>query len=139
MANAKDSGIEYTIMTLDGETKSWSAQGMTNEMDAALANAEKFLATGKYAKVEIKQKYFDKKANRLVEGTLKTLDYKKPSSVLPIIGLLVLAIAAGGGSFAAAYFLTREDKPAVEESAAESHSENAPAKEKSHGEEKPAH
>jgi hypothetical protein len=136
MANAKDSGIEYTIMTLDGETKSWSSQGMTNEMDAALANAEKFLATGKYEKVEIKQKYFDKKANRQVEGTLKTLDYKKPSGILPIIGLLFLAIAAGGGSFAAAYFLTKEDKPAAEESAA---GEHAAAPEKSHGEEKPAH
>lgn len=138
MANAKDSGIEYTIMTFDGETKSWSSQSMTNEMDAALANAEKLLATGKYEKVEIKQKYFDKKANRLVEGTLKTLDYKKPSGLLPIIGLLVLAVAAGGGSFAAAYFLTKENKPAAE-SSADLESGQTPAAEKSHGEEKPAH
>ena len=113
MANAKspDASIEYSLFT-QAKGESWQPQGMTNEMEKALANADKLLATGKYEKVEIKQKYFDKKANRLVEGTLKTLTYSKPSEILPIIALLLLAIAAGGGSFAAAYFLTRDSAPA---------------------------
>lgn len=127
MANANDSSIEYTVLTMDPETKSWQPQGMTNEMDKALASAEKLLATGDYAKVEIRQKYFDKKSNRQVEGTLKTMDYKKPSGILPIIGLLLLAFAAGGGSFAAAYFLTKgETPPAAEDAGA--HAEKPAAK-----------
>lgn len=141
MANAKsaDASIEYSTFT-QAKGESWQPQGVTNEMEKALANADKLIATGKYEKVEVKQKYFDKKANRLVEGTLKTLTYKAPSNVLPIIGLLLLAVAAGGGSFAAAYFLTREDAPAAEAAAEAGH--EAPAAEKAHSEksaEKPAH
>lgn len=125
MANAKapDASIEYSIFT-QAKGESWQPQGVTNEMEKALASADKFLESGKYEKVEIKQKYFDKKANRLVEGTLKTLTYKKPSSILPVIGLLVLAVAAGGGSFAAAYFLTRDSAPATESAAESSPAEN---------------
>ena len=129
MASSADASIEYTIFVQKpGEAA--QAQGTTNEMEKALASADKLLESGNYEKIEIKQKYFDKKANRLVEGTLKTLTYKKPSSILPIIGLLLLAVAAGGGSFAAAYFLTREEP--VAEASAESTAEHAPA-------EKPAH
>lgn len=141
MANAKpaDASIEYSIFT-QAKGEGWQPQGVTNEMEKALANADKLIESGKYEKVEIKQKYFDKKANRLVEGTLKTLTYKAPSGVLPIIGLLLLAVAAGGGSFAAAYFLTREDAPAAE--AAAEAGQDAPAAEKAHSEksaDKPAH
>jgi hypothetical protein len=137
MANAKssDAGIEYTIFT-QKPGEGLQPQGMTNEMEKALATADKLLETGEYEKIEVKQKYFDKKANRQVEGTLKTLTYKKPSGILPIIGLLVLAVAAGGGSFAAAYFLTRQP-PAAEgtveagaDAAADSHA--APAEKAAH-------
>ena len=130
MANSKsaDAGIEYSIFTQE-KGEGWQPQGVTNEMDKALASADKLLESGKYEKVEIKQKYFDKKANRLVEGTLKTLTYSAPNGLLPIIGLLFLAIAAGGGSFAAAYFLTREPAPAVE-SSAEDAAHESPSPEK---------
>jgi hypothetical protein len=126
MANAKssDASIEYSLFT-QAKGEGWQPQGMTNEMEKALASADKLLESGKYEKVEIKQKYFDKKANRLVEGTLKTLTYTKPSQLLPIIGLLILAVAAGGGSFAAAYFLTRDAAPAA--AAAESSPAEKPA------------
>lgn len=132
MSSAKDSSIEYTVITTDAKTGAAQAQGMTNEMDKAISSAEKLLTTGDYAKIEIRQKYFDKKANRQVEGTLKTLEYKKPSSILPLVGLMLLAVAAGGGSFAGAYFLTRDKTPPAAEAEA-AHGDAAP-----HGEKAPA-
>lgn len=132
MASAADASIEYSIFT-QKPGEAMQPQGTTNEMEKALASADKLLESGQYEKIEIKQKYFDKKANRLVEGTLKTLTYKKPSSILPIIGLLLLSVAAGGGAFAAAYFLTREP-PAAESSAehATEHAADAPAEKSAH-------
>lgn len=129
MANAAakqtDAGIEYSILTVEkgGAT---GLGGMTNDMQKALTAAEKMLETGKYEKVEVRQKYFDKKTDRLVDMSLKTLVYKKKSGILPIIGLLVFAVLAGAGAFAGVYFLTREAPPAAEEAAAE-HPAAAPA------------
>ncbi|MBU0860113.1 MAG: hypothetical protein KJ667_09250 [Alphaproteobacteria bacterium] len=118
-AAAADSGIEYSIYTFEKGEGRWQMHGMTNDMQKALTSAEQLLDTGKYEKIEVKQKYFDKKTNRVVDMSLKVLVYKAKSSVLPLIGLVFLALLAGGGSFAAAYFLTQDKSaPTATESAA---------------------
>lgn len=121
MANAAaqqaDSGIEYSVYTFEKGENSWQMAGMTNDMQKALASAEKMLESGKYEKIEVKQKYFDKKSNRVVDMSLKTMVYKKKSGILPLVGLVMLAVLAGGGAFAAAYFLTQDKSPAAQSAA----------------------
>ena len=107
MPASADSGIEFSIYTFEKDQNRWQKHSVTNDMHKAIAAAEKLLDSGQYEKIEVKQKYFDKKTNRTVDVSLKTLVGKKKSKVLPIVALLLLALLAGGGAFAAAYFLTR--------------------------------
>jgi hypothetical protein len=109
-AQSADSGIEYSVHTFAKDESGKDrvqVQGVTNDMEKALKAAENLCDSGQFSKVEVKQKYFDKKNNRNIDMTLKVFAYKKKSGALAIVGFLALALAGGGAAFAAAYFLTR--------------------------------
>lgn len=104
---AGDSVIEYSLHLFEKKDGPARAQSPSNDMHKTLAEAEKLIASGKYVKIDVRQKYFDKKTNRVVDMVLKSLDYKKKSDFLPLMALALFAVLAGGGAFAATYFLTR--------------------------------
>lgn len=104
-------GIEYTIYTYetgsDGKER-WQKESVLNDMDKALRNAEQLIDKGPYRKVEVKQKYFDKKTNRVVDMTLKTYESnRKDYQGLVVVLCFLFAVLCGAGAFAAAYFLTQ--------------------------------
>ncbi len=112
MANGKDQeqAIEYTILTLahTGEQSDaqWEKIEVLTDMDKALAQAQKLLATGKYSKVEVKKKFFDEKNNRKIDMTLRMLEAgkKKPLGTWVFV---VGALLCGVGAFALTYFLAQ--------------------------------
>jgi hypothetical protein len=106
-ASAPDSTIEYSIHVFENKNSSGQSQGISNDMQKTLADADRLVATGKYVRVDVRQKYFDKKTNRVVDGVLKSLTHKKKNPMIPLFLMMFLAILAGGGAFALAYFLTR--------------------------------
>lgn len=107
----KSQGIEYSIYTFDlteskkDESKA-EKHGTKTEMSDAIDIAEKLLKSGKCGKVEVKQKYFDKKKNREIDTILKTFK-AKPKMEINAIMILVFAILCGGLAFGATYFLSR--------------------------------
>ncbi len=103
--------IEYSVYVYFDPKKAkksnspWEMKGVTDNMDRAMADAEKFHNSREFQKVEVKKKYFDEKNSRTVDMILKTFDgnFKKEMSALLILVLAILASGAAGGL---AYFLT---------------------------------
>ncbi len=112
MAQAQAAQIEYTIYTFDmpkpnqkGEN-SWKKHATLDDMTKAMTEAESLHETKKFHKIEVKKKFFDQKANRAVDMTLKTFETApKKDYTIAIAG--VLAILGGGAAFAACFFLTQ--------------------------------
>ncbi len=108
----KEQGIEYSIYTFNmpvsgqKNANEWEKQDTKTERSDAISTAEKLLSSGKYSKVEIKQKYFDKKKNRNIDMTLKTYE-AKPKMEINAFMILVFAIVCGGLAFAVTYFLSQ--------------------------------
>lgn len=105
----KTQGIEYTIYTVsqeDGPKGAAKKQDMKTDRGQALAAAEELHNSGKFLKVEVRQKYFDKKKNRDIDIPLKAFETKAKKEI-GVALILVIALLCGGIAFAAAYFLTR--------------------------------
>lgn len=106
----KDLGIEYSIYTFDmpvsGQKNKWEKQDVKTEMADAMAAAEKLFKSGKYHKVEVKQKYFDKKKNRNIDMTLKVYEAKAKKEI-NVVAIFLFAIICGGIAFAVTYFLSK--------------------------------
>lgn len=112
MSQAANAQIEYSIYTFDmpkqgqkGQTK-WKKHSTLEDMNKAFKQAEDLLATELYQKVEVKQKFFDKKKNRTVDGTLKVYELE-PQKDNTVLYLIIFAIAAGVLAFAGTYFLAQ--------------------------------
>lgn len=101
----KDQGIEYTIYAVDMAKGSSGAVGTMTDMAQAIEKAEEMIGSGAYLKVEIKQKYFDKKNGRNIDMTLKVFEAKKKFKINTAM-IFVFAILCGGIAFAVTYFLT---------------------------------
>ena len=107
----KEQGIEYTIYTFDapeaGEKSHnrWEKKAVQKEMTTALAQAEKMFRSGKYQKVEVKQKYFDKKSDRNIDLTLKVYEAGKGLEVNAAL-IFIFAVLCGVTAFAVTYYLT---------------------------------
>lgn len=106
-------GIEYSVHTTampeDGQKSGGreEKQGVFTDLDEAGREAETFLKTGKYQTVEIKQKYFDKKKNREVEVSLKTLEKKvKVKREIGVVTITIIAVLCGLIAFGITYFLS---------------------------------
>ncbi|MCB9990345.1 MAG: hypothetical protein H6867_03065 [Rhodospirillales bacterium] len=93
----KQQGIEYTIYTYAMKKDGAQSQGTLTEMGQALSQAEQLLASKKYCKVEVKQKYFDKKQNRDINTTLKVYESKRIPLIL-IIAVFAVMLCAGAGT-----------------------------------------
>lgn len=102
-------GIEYTIYTFDQASarNDWQKHDTLNEMDRALKMAEGLFHTGKYHKVEVKQKYFDKKANRNIDVTLKVFEGAGKRKDLSVLLIVLFAVLCGAAAFGLTYILNR--------------------------------
>jgi len=108
----KQQGIEYSIYTFDvpesgqnGQNK-WEKRDIKTEISDAIATAKKLFKSGKYGKVEVKQKYFDKKKDRNIDVTLKIFEARSKREINIMI-IFLFAILCGGLAFAVTYFLNR--------------------------------
>ena len=105
-------GIEYTVYTYgqagvdDKKSAKWEKHNTKTEMAAAIAEAEKLYKSGKYKKVEVKQKYFDKKKNRNLDTTLKVYEHGKKREI-NIVMILLFAIVCGAIAFGVTYVLSK--------------------------------
>ncbi|PJB68971.1 MAG: hypothetical protein CO093_11750 [Alphaproteobacteria bacterium CG_4_9_14_3_um_filter_47_13] len=100
-------GIEYKICTVDQDGISTERDAKT-DMKEAIAVAEELLASKKYLKIEVRQKYFDKKSNRDIDVVLKTFEGRKNFKINAVM-IFIFALFCGIGTFAATYFLTRSE------------------------------
>ena len=73
-------------------------------MNAAMKTAENLHNSKKYHKVELKQKFFDEKKNRMIDMTLKSFEQKPPNNLAVYVALLV-SVAAGVAAFAATLYI----------------------------------
>ncbi|MCB9987921.1 MAG: hypothetical protein H6868_01155 [Rhodospirillales bacterium] len=106
-------GIEYNIYVFDinddsnkAEEARWHKTDTMKDRAKALSHAEKLANSGKYEKIEVKQKYFDKKKNRDIDITLKTFAHKTQKD-FGLILLVLASILCGAGAFALTYLLTK--------------------------------
>ncbi len=110
-AAEKEQGIEYSIYTFDApkggkSANKWERRDTQTEMAAAMKTAESLFASGKYQKVEVKQKYFDKKQNRNIDMTLKVYEARKKKEI-NIVAITLFAVLCGGLAYAITYLLTK--------------------------------
>lgn len=111
MAQAESAQIEYNIYTFDmpsgkkGQSQ-WKLSATLSDMKEAMSRAESLHDSMKFQKVEVKQKFFDQKKNRLIDMTLKTFEQKPPSNLGLILACLG-AVAAGVIAFGVTFFLTQ--------------------------------
>jgi hypothetical protein len=112
-APSASSGIEFSVLTYTAADKgkkgaiNWKKAESFTEMTAAMNKAEELHDSKKYLGVDVRQKFFDTKANRNVDMSLKLYE-RKDRSMLIMIGLVLLALLGGAGAFALTYFLTKE-------------------------------
>lgn len=92
MIQAKEAPIEYTVYTFDppeprqkGEN-SWKRHFCSLDRDQALIEARTLLQTRKFHKIEIKEKFFDPKANRTVDRTYRVMKEARPWSFRALFG-----------------------------------------------------
>lgn len=110
-ASEKDQGIEYSVYTFEktknpADQNKWHKQGSQSDMAKALIFAEQLFDSGQYSKVEVKQKYFDKKQDRNVDITLKIYEDGKQKSEVNVFVILLFAIACGAAAFTTTLYLT---------------------------------
>lgn len=111
-AAAAAQGIEYTIYTFDhpqgGAKKQpkWQKHESGSEMQEALKKAEELFRAGQYQKVEVKQKYFDKKKNRNIDVTLRVFEKEKKRD-FKLAFIFVFAVLCGAAAFGLTYYLTQ--------------------------------
>lgn len=103
--SVSDHAAEYAVYTFGVleqdrvNPRMWEKKASHAAMSAALGQAEDLYRTGQYMKVEIKQKYFDRKQNRNIDMTLKTLGQTKTTtlhSAVAIVFAMLCGIAAFG-------------------------------------------
>lgn len=104
-------GIEYAIYTFEkapsGGGKSgnaWERHDVSGDMQVALAQADTLFGSGRYRKIEIRQKYFDKKKNRNIDMVLKTLELQKKREI-NLLMVFAFALLCGAAAFGATYLL----------------------------------
>ncbi|MAE51188.1 MAG: hypothetical protein CMH27_05210 [Micavibrio sp.] len=102
--------IEYSVYVYFDPKKAkskspWEMKGITDNMDKAIAEAEKYYNTREFQKVEVKKKYFDVKNSRTIDMTLKTFEgnLKKEMGAYAILGI---GVAISAAAFIAAYLVT---------------------------------
>lgn len=109
-AASKDQGIEYSVYTFEktknpSDQNKWHKQGTQTDMGLAISAAERLFESGQYAKVEVKQKYFDKKQNRIVDVTLKVFQEQKKKKEINVFVIFLFAIACGAAAFTTTLYL----------------------------------
>lgn len=107
----QDQGIEFSVYTYEkakasGDQTKWHKQGTQTQMADAISAAEKLFNSGQYSKVEVKQKYFDKKQNRNIDVTLKVFQEKKQKAEVNVFVILLFAVACGAAAFTATLYLS---------------------------------
>lgn len=94
--------IEYAVYTFDmpadGKAQGrWNRHATTGDMNRALSEARHLLGTRRFTKVEVKKKFYDLKANRYMDITLKTFTLSPDgitATQTAIIAALMIAFAA---------------------------------------------
>ncbi|NCC20980.1 MAG: hypothetical protein EOM26_00790 [Alphaproteobacteria bacterium] len=104
-----DSPIEYSIYLYElpngkGRKNQWEKHSTTEDMDAALREAEKLFQSGQYKKVEVKKKYEEEKTGRKIDMTLRVFEAKEKRDYSLVLFIL-LAIVGGVGAFALTFLL----------------------------------
>ena len=103
-------GIAYTIYTFnkqkpgDKAKAKWEKHDPDGDMQAVISQAEKMFKSGKYQKVEVKQKYFDKKKHRNIDMTLKVYE-EKAKREINVVAIFLFAIICGIAAFGVTYFI----------------------------------
>ncbi len=80
MMQANAAPIEYTVYTFDLPSSArpkgdvpWRRHFSSPDRDQALMEAQRLLHTRRFDRIEIKQKFFDPKAGRIVDRPYRTL------------------------------------------------------------------
>lgn len=100
---------EYAIYTFGASqtgksARMWEKKASHAAKGAAIRQAEDLYRTGQYARIEIKQKYFDSRKNRNVDLTLKTLG-RKDKRYFRTAAVVLAAAICGVAAFGMTYFL----------------------------------
>ncbi len=107
----KNGHVEYAIYTFTAPDQSgtqpllWQKFKTLKQRRKALQTAEKLARSGRYKKVEIKQKYFDRRAGRMAALTVRIFEDRKPLTPGKIL-TRVLTLLAGLSAFIVTYALT---------------------------------
>jgi lipoate-protein ligase A len=107
---SKANGIEYSVYTfLKGtgnkkQRNKWKKHAVKAERGDALNTAERLYKSGKYKKVEVKQKYFDDKNDRMIDITLKVLEEDGKANI-NIFAILTFAALCGAAAFSITYYI----------------------------------
>lgn len=112
-----DAPVEYVIYTFDfvhpgpslpvAPTASrWEKVAALGERAKAFSKAESLAQTGRFAKVELKRKYFCKKKGRLVEALLRTYGAPSGDKNTPLAAsAFALAVFCGLAALTIAYVM----------------------------------
>jgi len=99
-----DIGLEYAVYTFKSSEQNqvnariWERKATHGELLAAINQADELFKTGRYLKVEIKQKYFDRKKKRNTDVTLRVWGahrfkgIKREAVVIAVSALCGLAV-----------------------------------------------
>ena len=77
------SNVAYSIYTFAHENCSsdgvcgWTKHSSVLDLNGAMDEADNLFSSGKYRKVEVKKKYFDRKKDRNIDVTLKVFEGKR--------------------------------------------------------------
>lgn len=94
--------IEYNVYSYsndDSPRSCWQKCGTSEEPLSAISQAETLFRSGQYKKVEVKQRYYDRRTQQNIDETWRVFEksrpLKKPSSgAVVILSLLVLLTTA---------------------------------------------
>jgi hypothetical protein len=104
-------GLEYMIYVFKDNAGKWEKNKTLSSLSEAQQQADVLFKTGQYQKVEIKQKFFDKKKNRNIDTTLKVLEQAtgKRKREIGIVTIALFAVICGALAFAATWFFNQHN------------------------------
>lgn len=98
--------IEYTVLSRN--RKGWTAEGVTGDMQTALAAANQLLADRACREVKVDKRFIDPTNKRLVTTTImqRSRETKGTSGLMMTMMLVLLAVLGGAISFGLTYLLS---------------------------------
>ena len=96
--------MEYTVYSFESAGKKarnrWRRHDTLPEKDTAVDLARTLYASGRYQRIEVKRRHFDRRINRHVDTTYKTYETRKRLR-LGLSAIFIFASVCGAIAFAA--------------------------------------